>query len=245
MSLLKSLTTDESIANEKDSVGGGNVLESAIYDFEVTMAYLTKAASEAIGVVLHFKTEDNKELRQTIYITSGKEKGCKNYYENAKGEKQYLPGFNTVNSLALLTVGKELSELDTEEKLVKVYSSTAKAEVPTKVQVITELLGKRILAGVLKQNVDKTKKNDVTQKYKPTGETRFQNEIDKLFRQKDSLTTAEVRAQAEEPAFINTWKEKFTGVVVDKTSKDAKPSGVAGAPKAGGVSDKPKSSLFG
>ena len=244
MSLLASLATDSSIADEKDSVGNGGPLESGLYLTTVAMAYLTKAASGALGMVLTLKTEAGKEIRQTLWMTSGTAKGCKNYYEK-DGEKNYLPGFNHANSLALLTCGKEISQLETETKVVNVYSAEAKSEVPTKVEVPMDLLGKEILVGLIKQTVDKTKKNDAGV-YEATGETRDENDIDKLFRAKDRMTTAEIRAQAESATFADTWEAKWTGNTKNK-AKGA--SGTAGAPKAAGApaaaaAKKPTNSLF-
>lgn len=244
MSLLSGLTTSNDIAAEKDSVGGGFVLDSNVYNFTIKLAYLQKAASDAMALVVHLTTEDNKDVRQQFWMTSGKEKGCKNYFVDKKGEKQYLPGFNMANSLCLLTVGKEISQMETETKVVNLYSSEAKAEVPTNVEMLTELLGKQVLGGLIKQVVDKTAK-DAAGNYQPTGETREENELDKLFRERDGKTTAEILAQAPEAVFIETWKKKWVGQVKDKSTKTA---GTAGAPKAAGAAAagtaKPQNSLF-
>ena len=107
-------------------------------------------------------------------------------------------------------------------------------------QALTELHGQQIIAGVLKQTVDKTKKND-SGVYVATGETRDENEIDKFFRAKDSLTVAEILAQASEATFINSWREKNAGVTRMK-AKGA--SGTAGAPAAAAPPAAPKKSLF-
>lgn len=241
MSLLKTIKSDNTIENEKDSVGGGGVLESGLYPFKILSAYVTKAASEAIGIVLNFENADKKRLRQTVYITSGKAKGGTNYYTDKQGEKQYLPGYLMANSLALLTVGKEINELDTEDKVIPVYNSEAKKEIPTKVDMIMDLVGQEVLLGVLKQKVDKTAK-DGSGAYVPTGETREENEIDKIFRASDRMTTAEIRANAEVATFADTWATKWTGVTKDKSSKTG---GTAGMPKLGSGTPKPATSLFG
>ena len=246
MSLLSTLTTDDSIANERDSVGGNAPLESGLYPMKVNTAYINKAASGALGLVLHLTSEQGRDVRQTLWMTSGTAKGCKNYYEDKQGAKQYLPGFLAANALSLLTLGKNISELDTETKVINAYSSEAKAEVPTKVEMVMDLLGQEILVGLIKQTVDKTQKNDAGE-YVPTGETREENEIDKFFRIKDKKTTAEILAQAQEASFYKTWDQKWTGKTRDRTSKNgAAGAGVAGAPKAApGASTKPKTSLFG
>lgn len=100
MSLLANLTSDESIANEKDSVGGGGVLESNIYPAKVTLAYVTKSGGGALGLVISAKTTEGRDIKQTLWMTSGTEKGCKNYYEK-DGQKHYLPGYLAANALEI------------------------------------------------------------------------------------------------------------------------------------------------
>ena len=251
MSMFANLATDNTIANEKDSVGGGSkILESGIYNCTVAMAHATQSAGGAMGLVLTLKTDAGQEVKQTLWMTSGTAKGCKNFYEGKDGQKQYLPGFIAANSLCLLAAGKEIAQMDTETKVINLYSSEAKAEVPTKVEVLMDLLGKEIIAGIVKQVVDKTKKNDAGI-YEPTGETREENEIDKFFRARDKMTTAEIRAQAEKAVFIDTWAAKFTGVTREKAKGAGAAAGTAGVPKvAGGVmaaaagAKKPTTSLF-
>jgi len=242
MSLLANLTTDDTIETEKDSVGSGGVLNSGLYPSTISMAYLQKATSGALALVLRAKTQDGREIRSTLWMTSGTAKGCKNYYEK-DGVKHYLPGFNLANSLSLLTVGKEISELEPETKVVNVYSPEAKAEVPTKVDVLVDLLNQEVLVGLIKQTVDKTVKND-TGAYVPTGETREENEVDKFFRARDRMTTAEIRGQTAEASFVDVWSDKWTDKVRNKATGGSGASGTAGAPKAAAAAKKPTTSLF-
>ena len=243
MSLLKNLTKDDSIANEKDTLGGGGALASNVYPSKIKLAYLNTASSGALGLVLHVKTAEGRELRETLWMTSGTAKGGKNYYEK-DGQKNYLPGYLIANSLTLLTVGKEIDELETEPKVVNVYSSTAKAEVPTKVEMLTDLLDKDIILGVIKEVVDKTVKNDQNE-YVPTGETREQNVIDKVFRASDKLTTFEIRNKIEEAAFHDKWKDQWTDQVRNKATKQAAAGAKGFGAAANQASKKPTSSLFG
>lgn len=242
MSILSTLSTDNSIKVASDTLGAGGPLESGIYNATVSVAYVTKASSGALGLVLHLKTDTGREHRETLWVTSGTAKGCKNYYEK-DGEKRYLPDFEMANNLALLTVGQEISELGTEEKVVNVWSPEAKAEVPTKVDMITDLLGQEIIAGIIKQKVDKTVRTD-DGVYVPSGETREEAVLDKLFRARDRKTVAEIRAQAEEASFIDRWEQKWTGQVRDR-SKGVAAAGTAGVPKAAqAAAKKPTQSLF-
>lgn len=249
MSIFANLTTDNSIADEKDSVGGGSkILESGLYLCKINMAHVTISQGGAMGLVLTLKTEAGQEIKQTLWMTSGTAKGCKNYYEK-DGQKNYLPGFLLANSICLLAVGKEIAQIDTETKVINLYNAEAKSEVPTKVDVLMDLLGQDILVGLIKQVVDKTKKNDTTGVYEPTGETKEENEVDKFFRARDRMTTAEIRAQAPTAAFADTWATKWTGNTKEK-AKGAAAAGTAGVPKASAgvmaaaAAKKPTTSLF-
>jgi hypothetical protein len=62
---------------------------------------MTTADSGAMALNIRAKTEDGKEIRQQLRMTSGTAKGCKNYYEDKNGEKKYLPGFLMANALSL------------------------------------------------------------------------------------------------------------------------------------------------
>ena len=244
MSLLANLTSDDSIAAEKDSVGSGGVHASGLYPSTISIAYLSKSDGGALALNLVAKSASGQDIKGQLWMTSGTAKGCKNYYEK-DGVKNYLPGYLLGNSLALLAAAKEISQMDTEQKVINLYSKEAKAEVPTKVDMLVELLGKDIIIGLIKQTVDKTKKNETTGAYESTGETREENEIDKFFRARDNMTTAEIRAGATEATFIKTWGDKWTDKVRNKASAA---SGTAGAPKAAGAaaagSKKPTTSLF-
>jgi hypothetical protein len=245
MSMLKTLTSDDSIKAETDSVGGGNgPLDSGLYKAKVTMAYVDKSKGGALGLHLTLKTEDDREVRQTLWMSSGDAKGNKNYYEK-DGAKSYLPGYLAASSLTLLGIGKEISDLDTEEKVIKLYSFDAKAELPTKVNALTDLIGAEIIVGLIRQTVDKNVKNDAGD-YVPSGDTRDENEVDKFFRASDRLTTAEIRAQVTEAAFADTWEAKWAGKVRNKAKGAAAAAGTAGAPgkPAAAAGKKPAASLF-
>ena len=234
MSLFKKLETSTAIETDKDVLGGSKFSpwDSGVYDAVIDLAYVEESKGGALGVNFTFKTQEGKELRQTIYVTSGKEKGQLNYYETKEGTKKYLPGFTLVNDLCLLTVGDELSDLETETKVLSIYSFDAKKEVPTKKEVLTDLLGKDITLGVLKVIEDK---------YNSPGETRTVNDISKVFRTEDKMTANEIRAEETEASFYEAWKEKNTGVVINKANKGKKSDAPFATTSA---EDKPKKSLF-
>jgi|SaaInlLV_10m_DNA_2_1039722.scaffolds.fasta_scaffold16975_2 hypothetical protein len=233
MSLLDQLTTDDKdIQQETDSVGTSfSPLESGLYLLKVIFAYITISAGEAMALNILFETPTKQRIRQQFWMTSGKDKGKKNFYINKKTkEKHYLPGFNQANGIALLTCNKGINQMVTETKTINLYDYDQKKEVPKDVDMIVELIDKEITAGVIKQIVDKNVQND-TGAYVPSGETRVENEVDKLFHT-DGRTITEIRAK--KPAtFKDTWLERWEGKVKDKSA--AKAGVVSGAPKANKV----------
>lgn len=229
MSTLADLVLPADVEDDtKDIVGGSYILETGVYEYDINMAYMVQAASEAVGVNMIF-TNGNQQFKQSFWVKSGKAKGGKTTYTNSKTGKEHpLPGMSNMNAITFLTLGKQLSELDTEEKVVKLYNYEAKEEVNTTVQVLTDLLGKKIVLGIMKNEVDVTQKNDATGEYEPTGKTKFENEVVKVFQAGTNCTIAEVRGQ-EDAQFISKWNENNKGTVRNKV-KSKGLTGTAGAP---------------
>lgn len=252
MSLLSNLKPQDDVkGEEKDSVGGGRpVYDSGIYAGTIKLAYLQKSKGGALGLFLTIETDDGKEITQAMYVTGGDSKGNKHYYEK-DGEKFYLPGFNMANSLSMLTAGVPLFEVETETKTIALYNYEAKGEVPTKVEVATGLMNKRIYVGLIKQEVQKTAKNEATGQYDPIDGTRFENDIDKFFCAHDAfdkMTTSEIMAKKQDDtvvaAFYDTWDKANTGKVRDKTGGGKAKAGAPSAGKPAAAGGKPTSSLF-
>ena len=232
------------INEESDSLGGFSPLETALYGLTIDLAFVTMAQSKAMCLNVHFSTDNKQGLRQQFYVTSGEAKGCKNFYQNAKGEKFFLPGFNQANALCLLTLGKPLGEMVTEVKTINLYDHTVGKEVPTNVEMITALIGQKVIGGVIKQIEDKNKKNDETGEYEATGETRTVNEVDKFFRERDGMTVPEIKAQAIESVFKQSWADKWTGQVKDKSSGVTAPAGGSTGATNGSPAAPKASTLF-
>lgn len=246
MSLLQDIQTDDSL-QDTDVLGGGGPWESGVYDLTVTVAYLGKAASGANSLTIHAKSAEGREIRQTVYFTSGTKKGCKTFSEK-DGNRKPLPGFNLANALCLLTVGKPLLEMEKASKIINLYSKEAGKEVPTEVPVLVDLCGVEISAAIFRQTVDKNvdtgQVDDQGSKvYAPTGETRDENEIDKFFRKRDGLTVAEIMGGATEAKFINEWKEKWEGVTRNRATGTAGNSAFGGKAAANDAA-KERKSLF-
>ena len=244
--MFNDLKTDDTVVSDGDSIGGKfNTLDSSLYECTIKLAYgsISKGGARALNLVL--ETAENKELKRPLWVTSGKAKGCLNYYVNSKTKvKKYLPGYESANDLCLMTLNKRLNQTSTESKHIMLYDFAQGKEVATEVKMITDLIGKKIIAGVIKQTTDKNIKDEASGEYVPSGETREENEIDKFFHFPTGLTVTEATAKMTEPKFKNTWAKTWNGVARDKTTK----TGIAlGAPSAPGRPTAPAQtgSLFG
>lgn len=227
MSLFGNLKSD-GLEQSTDNLGGGGFTrESDIYSGKIKMAYAGAAKSGARFVQLIVDLPDGKEYKETVYITN---KAGENFYlnKNDNSKKVPLPGFTTIDDICLCATGKPLSEQDAEEKIVKIYDFEAKAELPTSVPVLIELLGQDISLAILKVTENKQAKN-ANGIYEATAETRDINSIDKVFNTDTKMTAVEVRNKAEVPVFWDNWLERNKGKTRDKTSK------VIGTPGAPGT----------
>lgn len=242
--MLDRLQEDSSISGvtDSDSLGGYGPLETGLYGMTILHAYYTESKGGALALNITAEGPNKENLKQALWVASGKNKGGKNYFEK-NGEKTYLPGFVIANSIALLTAKKKIGALATEEKTIMLYNPELKKDAPTKVQMVTELLGKVVTMGIMKQTVDKTAKNEISGEYEPTGETKDENEIVKVFRASDGKTVSEIMAKAETAEFKDRWADKWTGVTRDKSKGTGAVSGSpAGPPKTGAAA--PVESLF-
>lgn len=221
-----------------ETLGTGRLFDTGIYPMVIDMAYLDQSAGGAYSLNVTLKSMDGKTLKETLWITGGKDKGQLTYFLNKNGEKQDLPGFAIANAISTLSTGKELGDHIPEEKMVNVYNFDLKKDVPTAKQVYTALIGQKISVAIQKQIVDKTAKA-ADGSYQPTGETREQNEIVGVYNADTNQNMYEFKNSI--PAeFHDKWLAANAGKVRDRSSKN-KPStsGMSGATPA------PTKSLFG
>lgn len=246
MGLFDGVNNASNVEKEQDVVRGAKrqPLDSAVYDFVIKYVYAEKAKSGALGINVTLKTADEKEIRIKEWVTSGDAKGNKTYYEktvDGKTTQHHLPGFIMIDSLCELAVGKGLLACANEKKHLKLYNYEAKTEVATEVDMLVELIGKPIKATVLRQVQDKTKKNDASGEYEPTGETFETNVIDKFLDPTTGKTASE-RKNGIEADYVKLWSDKWAGKI-DNQAKGTANAGTAGTPAAGQAA--PKAPLFG
>lgn len=206
--LLDNLALDKDVEEQGDFLpSGGFTNPTGIYKCLISLAYMSKSSGGANSVTVHFQQADGKMThRETFYITSGEKKGCKPYYVK-DGRKIALPGYEAIDNLAMLAVGKRLAQLNAEEKVVNLYDFTQKKEVPQTVPVLTELMNQAVRVGLVLGAKNRTKK--VGDEYVKTNERQEYNEVSKFFHAKGGLTVAEAQAGETEGQFIQDWEKKY------------------------------------
>ena len=247
MSIFGNLT-NEGLEETTDRLGGFQIRATDIYPATIKAAYAGQSAGGARNVTIVVELPDG-EYSETIYVTNKK---GENWFlnQNDKSKKVPLPGFTTIDDICLVTTGKPLAEQDSEEKVVKIYDFNERKELPKAVPMLVDLIGQTLFLGIVQQTVDKNQKNESTGEYEPTGETRDENVIEKVFHDPTKMTVVEARQGATEPVFFEKWLSKNKGNIRNKAkgadgkgTQSGRPGG--GAPQSGAGGQKKTSSLFG
>jgi hypothetical protein len=241
MSLLKKAQTNvkpEDIkgGKETDRLGGGGVLETAVYPFVLDSIYTTESKKSAVGIVVNLLVGDNQQkYSETFWITTGSDKGCNPYYEK-DGQKNWLPSYVMLDSFTNMINGKGITDQDTDTRVLNIYDYETQKEIPTKVETLVDLLGIKGFVAITKVRSNKQVKGD--NGYVDSPEERFTNQVSKFFNSEKQ--TATEKAAGVAGTFADKWAEKYNGKVTDKY-KEVK--GVAaGAPSRPNTPPVPTSS---
>lgn len=215
---------DVKIEETKEVISQGRtfgILETNVYEFTILKAYVTESSGGAMAFNFELESVDKEVLTTTIYVSSGKAKGQKNYYVDKNGKNQFLPGYSLVNDICILAAETALGpDLETEDLMVELYDYKLGKKVPTQVPVATELLNQKVKLAVEKQLVDKNV-SDGNGNWVPSGETREQNEVVKAFSVDDDTTVQEAKAN-KESAYMAKWLSNNKGNVRNKSTGEVK-----------------------
>lgn len=246
MALFSDLSSD-GLEETQDRIGGKTLYDTDVYLVEIKLAYAGKSQSGARNVTLVVDI-DGKDYSETIYVTNKKGENFFINKDDKDKKKVPLPGFTIMEDICMMTTEKGLAQQDSEEKTVKIYDFDQKKEMPTAVQALTDLHGKKVYLAIVRATENKNEKSsDGT--YAATADTRETNTIDKVFHNPTKLTVPEARNGLAEGAFFDKWVERNKGVTRDKrTIKDG--AGTAGrpggkSPPTAGDAPKAAKSLFG
>lgn len=235
MKLFENLDTND-VERTEDRVGGNSrLLDSDIYVATIKAAYTGESKSGAISVTLMCDI-DGKEYTETLYITN---RNKEPYSVNTSTRKKsFIPGYNYMNAICLVVAGKELKEVEAEEKVLSLYSFETKKNENTSVPVLVELSGKQVALGIVKELRNKAELVDG--KYVDTPESREQNRIMAVF-DPESHKTVNEALDNKEATFWDAWLDRNKGKVVDRrTIKDGAPTTGSGASNT----QAPRKSLF-
>jgi ribosomal 50S subunit-recycling heat shock protein len=206
-------------AQSIERVGGSYAWESGVYDATTKMVYLNQSAAGAVSFNVILENSSGKELKESFWIKSGNAKGNKTYYTGKDGKDRPLPGYATANSMCVATTGDSLAKCmdSAEKKTINLYNAEAGKEVPTERPVLMSLMNTALKVAVHQVSEDRTKKNDATGQYEPTGESRIVNEC-KFFGNTEGKTAEEI-LENKDAVMFDKWAAKNTGTVIDKTTK--------------------------
>lgn len=206
-------------------------VDTDIYAATIKMIFAGQSKSGARNVTIQLKLANGKDYNETIYLSN---KEGKNTYEK-DGKEYFLPGYLLVNNMALMATNKGLFDLaaDVETRTVKLYDFDAKKEVATDVQAVVPLIGKQVLVAIQEEEFAKSKLNDTTKKYEPTGEYGIKNVIVKVYDPETKQTAVEIRD--EKPAAQHAaWLEANQGKL-KTVERTAAPANQKSAPTPSGL----------
>lgn len=226
------------IGGEEDRLGGGFIWPSSAYELTIKNAYSGKSGSGAASMTFELEDANGKRIKFTEWVTSGDAKGNLPYYEK-DGKKSFLPGYNIANAICTLASKKGLKDQTWETKQVKIRNAETKTDVPTPTPVAVELIGKKIILGILEVETNKSIKVDG--KYKRTAETKKENRLDKVFFIDNKCTLNELIAakkssSAPVASFYDQWMAANDGKVKNdvKAAEVTATQGGAAAPTTAG-----------
>lgn len=228
---LKNLALGDDVERPStDNLGGGFKASSGLYPMIVDVAYAEKTDKGSQAIHIHFKSADknsNMKYRKTLYVTSGDEKGNLPYYLGGKNKdkKITLPDMQMFEQICKICVPDiKPEDLVEERKTIKLWNYEMKAEVPTEVDALTDLLNKKLLVGlrVVRQN-KRAPKEPGSKIYVDTNEPVEFTELHRVF-YPDGFSVEEKQAGADSAEFVKTWKAKHTPDYVHDTFK-----GIGGA----------------
>ena len=185
-------TAKDDAGIDDDYIRSGGAVETDIYEATIkAMFNRSSTKSKAMSIVVMLDV-GGKEITSQTWVSNA-DGGIT--YEDKKTKKlKNMVGFNQMNTLSLLVTGKSLGKLSMEERTLKLWDATAKAEVNQVVDCYVDLHGEKVQVAIQKQIVDKEKlvEGSNPARYEPTGETREINEVVKYFPAEKLVTISEV-----------------------------------------------------
>lgn len=206
-------------ADDQDSLRGGfNVLPSGLYEGLLESAYMDQTPSGAAYMSLNLKVKPKDgsgevaDLEYRSFMTN--RQGEVFYTRKDSGKKVFLPGFQLVDELCNLYLGRPVSALDASNFVAKTamqFDPTTKTQVPTEVSYVTSLSNLPVNLAILHKKDFKFTAEGKSE------DTREFNEVVKFFAA-DWRTLQELKKDAPSEYAIQ-WENNNKGKVRDLTTK--------------------------
>ena len=210
---FSNLAKTDGVEAVTDSIGGFGLLASGLYKMTIEMAYMGTAPKGSKILALDLVSDTGQRYSETIYLTSGTAKGVSNTYK--KGDKEfYLPGFILGSDVAELAGKVAIDKVTLETKTIQKYNFLSKQVEPVEVETVKDLIGKQIIAGIIRFKENKRKPNDAG-KFLDTNDIREGNYLDRVFDITTRLSSVEKAKKVTTPTFLNTWHDKWKNKVED------------------------------
>jgi hypothetical protein len=228
----------DGVVQDADRLGGFALKDTGVYDATIKLIYFGEYKSGAQFAEAHFDIDGHMH-RERLNIST--KSGENTYKDKNTGKPKFLPSFETLNDIAIVATGQEFIDLvdQIEEKTVNVYDPDLKKEAPTNVSCLIPAMGQSITLALFRQLVDKEAKDD-NGNYAPTGESREENALDKVFHTETGMTGYEAKSGLETGLFIELWKKKNEGKEPRNMVKGKPNSGNSGAPSGSAAAGAPK-----
>jgi hypothetical protein len=198
------------------------IKDAGVYPAVIDLAYTKYGQNGAKLLVVHFK-EDIPEGAVTIrhtYVCT-KNNGDRFIYSN--GQKRYLRGWSEAEHLCQLSAKKGLLDVEFEEKTIELYDFDAGSNMPTKVPVCMDLLGKKVQIAIKKIRKNKRRKEGAD--WIETSDEKLSNELVKVF---DTSGRTFHEAKGGMPP---TWREQWVKENAGKLEDYYNPIGAPPAAK--------------
>lgn len=209
-------STNVTVETKKDTTNtatGGFTFAGGVHPVKLKTMYFDKSRFEGDNTIL-------VGLDCLVYVDGAERKfNDQLRISNRDGELEYkskdgknltTAGYKLVDAICKLGLGKKLTELtDVETKEIEVFGRREEKEV------IMDLRDVKVRMGFILETVDK--REQIGDKWLPTGETKTRNVIHTIFDYESEKTLYEVQENLE-ASFVNTFNEKFK----DKEINNAK-----------------------
>ena len=203
--MFQNLKRDSSIQDNSDDIPApaSGILGSAVYPAVIDVAYTTKSSKDTTGIVFHFKLENGRDFKTTLWVMSA----TGEYKWEKDGRSGYWPGFLLFDEISTIVTGKSCDLLNPpEDKIINIWNYQERKEKPTEAKVLTELQGGKINLAILAQKRDH---------WEDSSKWVEQNELDKVFTP-EGLSVNEKQSGATEGTIQTRWEDRFQFDVADR-----------------------------